>query len=245
MEGFQEKVGEHWYQILKEEFSKEYFINLGKWISYTRESKTIYPESEDVFRAFKLTPFNKVKVVILGQDPYYNGQADGLAFSYKDGESLGNTKQSLDILWEEMERDVQFGLYLSFDKDLEWLAEQGVFLLNTVLTVFRNQANSHANKGWEKFTMMSLYMIMKHHKNIVFLLWGSKALQTYNKVAVHFPFNENNHFTLEAPHPAADLYKRDGLGMVIPDYPNTFAGCGHFSKCNQILKEHNIEEIRW
>lgn len=243
MSKFKDKVGESWFNILEEEFTKDYFLNLGKWITYNRKNYTIYPESEDIFKAYLLSPFDKTKVVIIGQDPYYNGQANGLAFGLKDRIGLNKPKQLIDVIWEEMERDVQFGMYLDFDYSLNWLANQGVLLLNTVLTVRAGKPKSHFNLGWEKFTKKSIYKLIKYKSNIVFLVWGNIAKEFIDSVNKYDPFNDNNHLYLYAPHPAKDLYNFNFEFKA--DYPNTFIGCNHFSKCNEFLKEHNIEKIIW
>lgn len=242
----QEQLGEEWWEVLKDEFSKEYLQQLAAFISYKRKSLIIYPDKEDTFRAFRSTPFSDVKVVIIGQDPYHNGKADGLAFSYKDGlpDPVVGQLQSLDMVWREMERDVQFGLYLSFDYDLSWLAEQGVLLLNTILTVYKGKPNSHKKFGWQKFTAMAIKELMEDERPKVFMLWGKEAQDFFKKIETHFMVI-HNHLILTAPHPASDLYKLNKIQELEPDYPNTFAGCGHFSKCNEYLKENKIEQIRW
>lgn len=244
-------IGESWVPVLGEEFNKDYLRQLAGWISYTRQSKTIYPESADVFRALKLCPYGQVKVVILGQDPYYDGSADGLAFSYKDGLKFPKGKKSLDIILEEVERDCYNGFNVNKDYQLDYLAKQGVLLLNSILTVFKGKAGSHKGLGWETLTSKIILTQIKDSSPKVFMLWGKEAKDLYfNAIAStekehSFFYYNHKHLILEAKHPASDLYNSDSFGNISLDYPNTFSGCKHFSKANQFLLENNLTCIDW
>lgn len=259
-------IGASWLPILEQEFNKPYLRNLAQWISHTRESKTIYPDSQDVFKALQLCPYGQVKVVILGQDPYYNGQADGLCFSYKNGQKQGDKMQSLDVILKEIEQDVYNGFNVNYNYQLDYLAKQGILLLNTILTVFKNNALSHSESklniignGWETFTTEILISQIKEKSPKVFLIWGKEAKNTFRKAVSskrftgyengeeYYDFNIGlmNHLILEAPHPASDLYNRDQFGDIKPDYPNTFSGCKHFSQVNRFLESKSIEPINW
>jgi len=241
----EELIGESWVQPIGNEFYKDYLQKMGEWISHTRKSMTIYPDSEDVFKALKLCPFNQVKVVILGQDPYYNGVADGLAFSYKGGVKVGVSKtQSLDVIFDEIERDCYEGFAVNRDYDLSYLAKQGVLLLNTCLTVFRGKPGSHVGMGWEKLTKAILLSVIREKSPKVFMTWGNHAKASF-KEALAMDDLGYNHLVLEAPHPAADLYNKNSFGDIIPNYPTTFSGCKHFSKANQFLKDSYITPIDW
>lgn len=238
-------VGESWAGVIGDEFSKEYMAKVSAKVKWERGRTQVCPEPEDVFRAYKLTPFDKVKVVIIGQDPYYNGAADGLAFSFKDGRKIGGL-QSLDVIFMELERDVMFGLYLDMNYDLSWLAEQGVFLLNTILTVERNKPLSHQSFGWQRFTGMTIANIIKHKENVVFMLWGSEAKNFYTKVVNELFLDDSKHLILTAVHPAYDLRNYNiNMPDYKPNYPNTFYGCSHFSKANKYLEENGIKRIKW
>jgi uracil-DNA glycosylase len=237
----------NWAPILQQEFDSEYLQKLAQWISYTRESKTIYPEKEDVFKALKLCPYGQVKVIIVGQDPYYDGSADGLAFSYKDGKKPQQTKKSLDVIFDEIEEDCYNGFQLNRDYQLDYLAKQGVLLLNSVLTVFHGKANSHAGLGWETLTKRILESQVRETSPKVFLLWGKEAQNLFDSLS---PIIDEycytmNHLVLRAKHPAADLYGKDQFGDCKADYPNTFRGCKHFSQANRFLLDHQVGAIDW
>jgi uracil-DNA glycosylase len=233
-----EKLGNSWYELLKNEFDSEYMITLGKRIATERnEGKYIYPESKDIFNAFKLTPYENVKVVILGQDPYHTqhsedwktkrGIAHGLAFSSQDPATL---PPSLENIFKEIEDDIKFGLYLNGDYDLTYWADQGVFLLNKVLTVEKGKAGSHKGWGWEVFTMKVIKHLVKSPNRLVFILWGADAREYKSLIP-----NDGYHLVLEAAHPAAEQYKSNA----------GFFGCKHFSKTNKFLKENYGTEINW
>lgn len=247
-------IGESWVPILEQEMSKEYMQKLGAWLSNARESNTIYPDSPDVFKALKLCPFGQIKAVILGQDPYHNGVADGLCFSYKDGIKQGTgSRQSLDVIIKEIEDDVYDGFNVNYDYDLSYLAKQGVLLLNSILTVYRGKPLSHANFGWEHLTQKILYEVILESQPKVFLLWGAEARKTFERAKAktpsdlefQFEWAMQKHLVLESVHPASDLYKKDSFGYTKPDYPNTFAGNKHFSQANTFLMKNLTEPINW
>lgn len=244
-------IGESWVPVIGDEFSKEYMQKLSTWLAYQRQSETIYPDSENVFRALKLCPFNQTRVIILGQDPYYNGVADGLCFSYKEGIKAGiGINQSLDVILHEIENDVYNGFNVNYDYDLSYLAKQGVLLLNTVLTVKRGNPNSHANLGWERLTSVILYKLIHDTSPKAFLLWGAHANATFNNVVKKYnqdymSWQYTNHIRLEAPHPAADLYRKDSFGNIPNDYPGSFTGCKHFSQVNEFLMSKSQDPINW
>lgn len=235
-----------WTPVLEQEFKSDYLVKLGNWVSYMRQSNTIFPASEDVFKALKLCPYGQVRVIIVGQDPYpQEGVADGLAFSYKSGKKQGDKKQSLDVILEEIERDCYEGFHPTFDYQLDYLAKQGVLLLNSVLTVFKNKPGSHVGLGWEKLTSRILLSQIQERSPKCFMIWGAEAKKAINNIATKFEIEFTNHLFLYAPHPAADLYKRDQFGDTKPDYPNTFAGNKHFSQCNEFLNSKGLGAINW
>lgn len=185
-------LGDSWFNELRAEFHKPYWQYLGQEVAKKREVFRVYPEREDVFKAFKLTPYNEVKVVIIGQDPYHNGVADGLAFSSKDPLKM---PPSLAKIYEAIEEDIKFGLYLSQGTSLEYLAEQGVLLLNTALTVEEGNPTSHINLGWGLFIERVLEVLKHHQRDLVFMLWGSYAKGLRPRV------DDGRHIILEAEHP--------------------------------------------
>lgn len=212
-------LGKEWYGILESEISLHYFNEI---FVYLRECKKrgvkIYPDSKDVFRAFLLSSPSKTKVVILGQDPYHNGVADGLAFSTK---KKGYIPPSLRNIFKELDIKPK-------SSNLESWAKQGVLLLNTALTVEKGKALSHKDIGWTRFTSKVIEKLSEDQSNIVFMLWGRKA-QEYEKYI--FPFA--GHLILKAGHPSP-------LNIA-----NPFVGCGHFDKANEYLKSKNREQIKW
>ena len=212
-----------WYNLLENEFEKKYFTDLRNFIKTEYSTKVIFPPPKLIFNAFNLTPANKVKVIIIGQDPYHGeGQAHGLSFSVPTGIKI---PPSLMNIYKELNTDV--------NKDipshglLEDWASQGVLLLNSVLTVESGKANSHKNIGWEKFTESVINLISRKKENLVFLLWGSYA---HKKESYIYP---NNHLILKNVHPSP-----------LSAY-NGFFGSKHFSKANNFLKKNNIKEIVW
>lgn len=212
-----------WAEALNNEFQKEYYKNLFLKVKEEYNTRQIFPESKDIFNALHLTPLKDVKVVILGQDPYHDvGQAHGLCFSVKPGVEA---PPSLVNIYKELQDDV--GCYVPNNGYLVKWAEQGILLLNTVLTVRAHAANSHHGLGWEKFTDAIIETLDKEDRPIVFLLWGSPARA--KKVMLHNP----KHLILEAPHPSPLSAYRG------------FFGCKHFSKTNEFLVANGLEPIDW
>lgn len=216
-------LGNEWDSLLKGEFEKPYYLQLRSFLKAEYNSYTIYPGMYDIFNALKITSYNNVKAVILGQDPYHEpGQAHGLAFSVKDGIAL---PPSLKNIYKELNTDL--GLPIPEKGDLTGWAEQGVLLLNTALTVRRGQANSHRGKGWEIFTDRIIEIMNEREKPAVFILWGANARA---KTAL---ITNPVHKVLTCAHPSP-LSAHNG-----------FFGCRHFSKCNEFLRANGIEEIDW
>ncbi|HOR18039.1 MAG TPA: uracil-DNA glycosylase [Bacilli bacterium] len=213
----------HWDHLLAEEFQKEYYRKLREFLVEEYRTKVIYPSMYDIFKALILTDYEDVKVVILGQDPYHGpGQAHGLCFSVPEGISL---PPSLQNIYKEIENDLQIKMNPS--GDLTCWAKEGVLLLNTVLTVRANQANSHRGKGWELFTDKIIELLNTREKPIVFILWGNNAKAKIEKI------DNPHHLVLTAPHPSP-----------LSAYYGFF-GCRHFSKTNNFLKSMNIPPINW
>ncbi|PSM52114.1 uracil-DNA glycosylase, family 1 [Campylobacter blaseri] len=211
-----------WKKVLKDEFLKPYFASLKQNLLISKKENIIYPPSNLIFNAFNLTPFEKVKVVILGQDPYHQpNQAMGLSFSVPNGIKL---PPSLKNIYKEIEDDL--GVKEPNSGDLTYWAKQGVLLLNSTLTVEANKANSHSNLGWQTFTDSVIKKINDEKENIIFLLWGNYAKVKANLI------NQNKHFILTAPHPS-------------PLARGGFFGCKHFSKTNEILLKLNKKPIDW
>lgn len=211
-----------WLEALKEEFEKEYFAKLKVFLLNERQKGRVFPPGSLIFNAFNLTPFNEVKVVVLGQDPYHGlGQAHGLSFSVPDGVKA---PPSLVNIFKEINSDL--GLPMPRGGNLTSWARQGVLLLNATLTVRENQAGSHQNKGWEIFTDNVIRKLSEKKEGLVFLLWGNYAK---NKIPL---IDANRHLILTAPHPS-------------PLARGGFFGCKHFSKTNEYLKAHGKKEIDW
>ena len=211
-----------WINILSKEFEKTYFIELMSFLDIEEEKIIILPKKNRVFAALNKTSFNNTKVVIIGQDPYHGlNQANGLAFSVNKG-----IKQppSLKNIIKELSSDLNIS---SREIDLSNWAKQGVLLLNSTLTVRKNQAGSHKNKGWETFTDKIITKIAKHKREIIFILWGKQAIKKINHI------DTSKHFILQAPHPSP-----------LSSYRGFF-GCKHFSKTNKILKKLNKKPIKW
>ena len=216
-------IGNEWDLILESEFKKEYFLNIVDFIDREYESKTIYPPYDEIFNAFKLTSINDVKVVILGQDPYHEkGQAHGLAFSTPEGRPI---PRSLKNIFKEINNEYDFPIPDS--GCLKNWARQGVFLLNTVLTVEEGNANSHSDCGWQIFTDNVIKILNEQNQPIVFLLWGKQAEK--KKELITNP----NHLVLITSHPSPFSARRG------------FFGSNHFKLANEFLKENNIDEINW
>jgi len=223
MATLQPQIHDSWKAILKDQFEAEYFGKLKEFLVEEKQKFPVYPPGPLIFNAFEQTPFDRVKVVILGQDPYHGpGQAHGLCFSVPD-----NVKPppSLVNIFKEIESDL--GIKPPQRGNLESWAKQGVMLLNATLTVRANQAGSHQKKGWENFTDSVITKISEQRKNIVFILWGNYARAKKTLI------NSSKQLILEAAHPSPfSAY-------------SGFMGCKHFSKTNEWLREHGIEEIDW
>ena len=211
-----------WDKILQEEMHKNYFKYIKEFVKEERLTKTIYPPASDLFNAFKLTDFKDIKVVILGQDPYHGEkEAMGLSFSVRKGV---RTPPSLKNIFKELEADLKIKRE---NTDLSDWAKQGVFLLNTVLTVEKDKANSHKEIGWEIFTDFVIKKISDELNNVVFILWGRYARN--KKVLI----DTKKHFIIESAHPSP-----------LSAY-NGFFGSKPFSKTNNYLKRHNKTEIKF
>lgn len=227
-----ERLGHGWYEKVGDEFEKPYLKDLGHWLAAQRKDVYVFPKPEEMFTAFRLTQPEQIKVVILGQDPYHSpNTAHGLAFSSKDPLYF---PPSLNIILSEIESDMYNGLQLGLFEcpDLTRWAKQGVFLLNTLLTVEKDKPLSHAKRGWEPFTGKVIGEVAKLDQPVVWMLWGNKAKESYNKYVQN---SNKKHLILQAVHPAAETY---GSGVK-------FTGCGHFSKANKFLKENGLVEIEW
>ncbi|MFP4557144.1 MAG: uracil-DNA glycosylase [Bacteroidales bacterium] len=216
-------IEKSWKQVLLDEFKKEYFAKLKLFLLEEKKKHRIFPASSNIFNAFKYTPFNNVKVVIIGQDPYHGpGQAHGLCFSVPKGITI---PPSLTNIYKEINSDLH--LPMPSHGNLEHWANQGVLLLNATLTVRAHQAGSHQNKGWEQFTDAAIKAISEKREGVVFLLWGAYA-QEKSKI-----IDSSKHHILKAPHPSPLSAHRG------------FFGCKHFSLTNNILINNNIEAINW
>ncbi|MCA9361188.1 uracil-DNA glycosylase [Candidatus Kaiserbacteria bacterium] len=217
------KIEASWQNILADEFEKEYFLDLTNFVKKAYLHKVIYPKPANLFAAFNLCPFDKVKVVILGQDPYHGqGQATGLSFSVP--ETVG-IPPSLKNIFKEIQNDI--GQSNLKNGDLSHWAEQGVLLLNSTLTVEAHKAGSHKGKGWEEFTDSVISKLSDQKENLVFLLWGNYAKQKGSHI------DRNKHLVLESSHPSP-LSAHTG-----------WFGNHHFSQTNNYLKKHNLVPIEW
>lgn len=212
-----------WLEVLRSEFEKAYFIKLVKDLKQEKNNgKIIYPPGPLIFNAFNKTPFHKVKVVIIGQDPYHGpGQAMGLCFSVSKGVRV---PASLKNIYKEMANDIDFKI--PNHGDLSTWAEQGVFMLNAVLTVEQKLAGSHKKLGWQQFTDAVIRTLSDQKKDVVFLLWGNYAKSKKDLI------DSNRHHILEAAHPS-------------PLARGAYFGSRHFSKTNSILQEHGHQPINW
>lgn len=215
--------GNDWDKVLEGEFDKQYYLDLRDFLKAEYGKYTVYPNMYNIFNAFKYTPYRAVKVVILGQDPYHEpNQAHGLAFSVQKGVDV---PPSLQNMYKELHAETGFEIphhgYL-----VDW-AKQGVFLLNTVLTVREHAANSHKGKGWEIFTDNVIRLLSRRDEPIVFLLWGANARA---KAAL---IDQSKHLVLQTVHPSP-----------LSAY-NGFFGCNHFVKANAFLASHGVEPIDW
>lgn len=216
-------ISNDWLVPLKEEFKKPYYKDLYYKIREEYTNYQIFPEANDIFNAFDFTPLSQVKVVILGQDPYHNnGQAHGLSFSVKPQVDI---PPSLVNIYQELHDDL--GCNIPNNGYLKKWADQGVLLLNTVLTVRAHNANSHRGIGWEQFTDAAIKAVNDLDRPVVFMLWGRPAQSKKSLL------NNPNHLILEAPHPSPLSAYRG------------FFGCRHFSQANAFLQNHGIEPIDW
>ncbi|MFN5417462.1 MAG: uracil-DNA glycosylase [Flavobacteriia bacterium] len=216
------EINESWKKILKEEFEKAYFQNLESFLQEEKENFTIYPKEELIFSAFNRTPFESLKVVLIGQDPYHGpGQANGLSFSVNNGI---RKPPSLINIFKELQTDL--GLPIPESGNLEPWADQGVLLLNATLTVRASEAGSHQKKGWENFTDKVIQKISEEKENVVFLLWGNFAQGKAELI------DANKHLILKAAHPS-------------PLARGAFFGSKPFSQTNTFLKAKGLGEIDW
>jgi len=217
------RIEKSWKKILNPEFDKDYFVSLTEFVKDEYVKHTVYPPGPLIFNAFEKCPYNKIKAVIIGQDPYHGpGQAHGLCFSVKDGVTL---PPSLVNIFLEIKNDLNVQCYKS--GNLERWARQGVLLLNATLTVREHSPGSHQNKGWEIFTDEVIRIIAEEKENIVFFLWGSYA----QKKGAHI--NRERHLVLESVHPSPLSANRG------------FFGNNHFSQCNEFLIFTEQEAIDW
>ena len=218
------RIEESWKEALIDEFNQPYFTVLTEFVRTEYAKHEVFPKASQIFRAFDECPFDQVKVVILGQDPYHTkGMAHGLCFSVD--EQISRLPPSLKNIYKELELDL--GIPQRTNGDLSHWAQQGVLLLNTVLTVRTGEADSHSGKGWEKFTDAVIKALNERKKNVVYILWGGKA----EKKAVSV--DAENNLLLKAPHPSPLSAHRG------------FLGCGHFSKTNDYLKTNSLKPIAW
>ena len=217
------KLDPSWLSVIGDEFDKPYMKSLKEFLQSEKTSgQSVFPQGDFIFNALNTTPFDKVRVVLLGQDPYHGaGQAHGLSFSVRDGVPL---PPSLKNIYKEL--DLEYGKHPRGGDLTPW-AEQGVLLLNATLTVRENQAGSHQNKGWEDFTDAVIRAVNDHHQHIVFLLWGSYAQKKGAFI------DRKRHLVLTAPHPSPLSAHRG------------FLGCNHFASTNEYLSSHNLTPINW
>lgn len=217
-------IDNDWLPAMGAEFKKPYYRDLYQFVKEEYSRAVVYPPADDIFNAFHFTPLSKVKVLLLGQDPYHNvNQAHGLSFSVLPEQK--EIPPSLQNIYKELEDDL--GCYIPNNGYLKKWADQGVLLLNTVLTVRAHAANSHRGIGWEEFTNAAIKVLNEQDRPIVYLLWGKPAQS--KKTMLKNP----KHLILEAPHPSPLSAFRG------------FFGCRHFSKTNEFLKEHGLEPIDW
>ena len=216
-------IDESWYQVLRPQFEAPYFMELKSFLVNEKRQYAVYPPGPLIFNAFNLTPFDKVKVVILGQDPYHGpGQAHGLSFSVPDGVPF---PPSLQNIFKELHDDL--GVPIARSGNLEKWAREGVLLLNASLTVRAGQAASHSRHGWEQFTDAAIRALSEQREHLVFILWGNYAIA---KQALIDPFK---HLILKSVHPSPLSASRG------------FFGCHHFSQTNNYLIQNGVEPIDW
>lgn len=217
------RIDESWRQVLQPEFDKPYFELLTHFVRQAYRTTQCFPPAGQIFRAFDLCPFDKVRVVIIGQDPYHDvNQAHGLCFSVQDGVP---TPPSLVNIYKELQRDL--GKPIPTSGNLTHWAEQGVLLLNATLTVEAHKAGSHQGKGWEELTDAAIQALNRQREHIVFMLWGSYAQRKGQFI------DRRRHLVLTAVHPSPLSAYRG------------FIGCGHFSQANAYLQQHGLSPIVW
>lgn len=217
------KIDPSWKEVLAEEFSKPYMVELKKFLLDEKQRYRVFPPGNKIFNAYNMTPFDKIKVVILGQDPYHGiNQAHGLAFSVLDGVPF---PPSLQNIYKELVDDI--GCEYPKTSNLTPWAKQGVFLLNTVLTVREGEANSHREKGWERFTDATIKAISQKKEHVVFILWGRPA-QAKEKL-----IDTTKHCIIKSPHPSPLSAYRG------------FFGSKPFSRANACLKSYGLSPIEW
>lgn len=218
------KISNDWLDVIGEEFQKPYYLQLRQFLIEEYKTCKIYPAADDVFNAFHFTPLNKVKVLLIGQDPYHNeNQAIGTSFAVPASQK--NIPPSLVNIYKELHDDL--GCNIPNNGYIKKWANQGVLLLNTVLTVRAHQANSHKGQGWEQFTDEVIRTVNEQDRPIVYFLWGRPA-QAKKKMLTN-----PKHLILEAPHPSP-----------LSSYRGFF-GCKHFSQANEFLEENGVEPIDW
>lgn len=216
-------IRQSWFDLLKGEFSKDYYRDLTRFLTDEYSRRTIYPKPENVFNALNYVPYSDVKVVIIGQDPYHQpNQANGLCFSVQPEVDI---PRSLQNIYKELRDDC--GCYIPDNGDLTKWAKQGVLLLNSVLTVRRGQANSHKGRGWENIVAKVLELLNNRAAPVIFLLWGNNAKALAKNI------DATKHFVLTSAHPSP------------LSASNGFFGCKHFSKTNEILKQLGKTPIDW
>lgn len=217
------KIESSWKRALADQFTQKYFTQLARFVTTEYSVRSVFPPPKEILNAFNECPFNEVKIVILGQDPYHGPeQANGLAFSVRKGVLI---PPSLRNIFKEIQSDL--GKTIPKDGDLARLAKQGVLLLNATLTVAAHSPGSHQGKGWEQFTDAAVKALSEKRNNIVFLLWGSYAKRKGELI------DRSKHLVLEAPHPSPFSADRG------------FFGCKHFSQANNYLIKHGLKPIDW
>ena len=222
-EGSTVNIESSWLAVLNDEFNSEYFGSLKEFLINEQKDHIIYPANKNIFNAFQHTPFDEVKVILLGQDPYHGpDQAHGLCFSVLEGTPI---PPSLRNIFKEMAQE--FNTSAPKSGDLSYLADQGVLLLNATLTVRANEAGSHQGKGWERFNDKVIRSLNEKKKGLIFLLWGRFAQMKAELI------DQERHYVLKAPHPSPLSASRG------------FFGCGHFKESNDILSAMGKEPISW